>query len=53
MKFDQSKDDIFCYRSQSYDRNQGGIFKLLWGLRIDSKESIPPAYVASAGGPVR
>ncbi len=30
----------------------GGIFKLLWSPEIDSKESIPPAYVAH-GGPVR
>jgi len=29
--------------------SRGGIFKLLWSPGIDSKESIPPAYVALAG----
>jgi hypothetical protein len=28
----------------------GGIFKLLWSPEIDSKESIPPAYVAWRAG---
>jgi hypothetical protein len=27
-------------------QNRGGTFKLLWSQEIDSKESIPPAYVA-------
>jgi hypothetical protein len=26
--------------------SRGGIFKLLWSPEIDSKDSIPPAYVA-------
>jgi hypothetical protein len=30
----------------SYRSARGGIFKLLWSPEIDSKESIPPAYVA-------
>ncbi len=30
----------------------GGIFKLLWSPDIDSKESIPRAYVARYGNPI-
>ncbi len=30
--------------------SRGGIFKLLWSPEIDSKESIPPAYVAWRAG---
>ncbi len=32
-----------------YGDSRYGIFKLLRGQRVSSKESIPPAYVATAG----
>jgi hypothetical protein len=34
----------------SYWPARGGIFKLLWSPRINSKESIPPAYVVWRAG---
>jgi hypothetical protein len=33
-----------------YKSDRGGIFKLLWSPEIDSKESIPPVYVAWRAG---
>jgi hypothetical protein len=37
-------------RPQVFLGARGGIFKHLWCLGIDSKESIPPAYVAWRAG---
>ncbi len=36
------------YVCHAAGQNRGGIFKLLWSQEIDSKESIPSAYVARA-----